>query len=614
MCPRHFSSWKASSGWTSCGRRSGPCRTKKALCSTNVRKPRRRRGESAESVIQISALVGVILLLLAGAVTDRETSRGERMRREIVALNEDLERRVDERTAELRESQKRLELFVEHAPAALAMFDRAMRYVQVSHRWLADYGLDQRDVRGISHYEVFPQMPSQWKDAHRRGLEGEVLQGHSDRFERADGSVQWVRWETRPWYEASGAIGGIVIFTEDVTERKRAEDALRLNNARTRFAMEAAKLGDWQIDLRTLEATRSLIHDQIFGYSVLLPDWNFDSFLSHVHPDDRERVQEAFQHSRGLGKRLEFECRIIRVDGEMRWIWNCGDAQRESSGETTGMFGIVKDITDWKRAEEEARTLNAELENRVGQRTAQLEAANKELEAFTYSVSHDLRAPLRHISGFSKILTEEFGSTLPSEARRHLQRIEDGTHRMGQLVDDLLNLARVGRRDLSLQVAGFRSLVDEVIQELEPEIEGRQVEWKIGDLPYADCDAALIKQVFQNLLWNAVKFTRPRERAIIEIGQEQCEGTEAVYVRDNGVGFSMKYRDKLFGVFQRLHRAEDFEGTGVGLATVQRIVQKHGGRIWAEANLTTARRFTSPLARRRRKGVPTKAAYAGEGA
>jgi PAS domain S-box-containing protein len=567
--------------------------------------------QRAETVIQVSALVGIILLLLAGAVTDREIRRGEKMRREIVALNEDLERRVGERTVELRESQRRLELFVEHAPAALAMFDRSMRYVQVSQRWLMDYGLDQRDVRGVSHYDVFPELPAQWKEAHRRGLEGEVLQGQSDRFERADGTVQWVRWETRPWYEASGGIGGIVVFTEDVTERKRAEDALRLSNARTRFAMEAAKLGDWQLDLSTLEATRSLMHDQIFGYPILLPEWNFDTFLSHVHPDDQERVQETFQRSTGLGKRWEFECRIIRVDGAMRWIWGCGDAQRESSGETTGMFGIVKDITDWKRAEEDARMLNAELENRVIQRTAQLEAANKELEAFTYSVSHDLRAPLRHISGFSKILTEEFGSALPSEARRHLQRIEDGTHRMGQLVDDLLNLARVGRRDLSLQVAGFRSLVDEVIEELGPEIGERNVQWKIGDLPYADCDAALIKQVFQNLLWNAIKFTRPRERAIIEIGQEQRDGYEAVYVRDNGVGFSMKYRDKLFGVFQRLHRAEDFEGTGVGLATVQRIIQKHGGKIWAEAELDHGATFYFTLGPEQ-NGFKSKAAAATE--
>ena len=221
----------------------------------------------------------------------------------------------------------------------------------------------------------------------------------------------------------------------------------------------------------------------------------------------------------------------------------------------------------------------------------ELAASVQELEAFTYSVSHDLRAPLRHISGFSKILSEEYGSSLAPEAQHHLQRIQDGTHRMGMLVDDLLNLARLGRRDLSLQVAGLKSIADEVIAELGPDCEGRQVEWKIGDLPFVECDPGLIKQVFQNLLSNAVKFTRPRRPAVIEIGQETQAGTLVLFVRDNGVGFNMKYADKLFGVFQRLHRAEDFEGTGVGLATVQRIIQKHGGRIWAQAELDKGATF-----------------------
>jgi light-regulated signal transduction histidine kinase (bacteriophytochrome) len=227
----------------------------------------------------------------------------------------------------------------------------------------------------------------------------------------------------------------------------------------------------------------------------------------------------------------------------------------------------------------------------IGRVNAELEASNKELEAFTYSVSHDLRAPLRHISGFSKILAEEYGSTLPMEAQHHVQRIQEGTHRMGVLVDDLLNLARVGRRDLSLQVAGLKSVVEGVLADLAPECEGRQIEWKIGDLPLVDCDPGLMKQVFQNLLSNAVKVTRPRSPAVIEVGQKDQDGTCVIFVRDNGVGFNMKYADKLFGVFQRLHRAEDFEGTGVGLATVQRIIQRHGGRIWAEAELDKGATF-----------------------
>jgi light-regulated signal transduction histidine kinase (bacteriophytochrome) len=311
---------------------------------------------------------------------------------------------------------------------------------------------------------------------------------------------------------------------------------------------------------------------------------------------------------------------VLKTGAPHRWKWTGPNGHSYDIfdfpfTDTDGSPLILEmglDVTDRLKAEEEVRRLNDELEQRVVQRTAQLEAANKELEAFTYSVSHDLRAPLRHISGFSKILAEEFAANLPPDAQHHVQRIEEGTRRMGQLVDDLLNLGRVGRREPTLQVAGLRSIVDEVIRSLVLEVGDRSVEWKIGDLPYVECDTALMQQVFQNLLSNALKFTRPRAQAVIEVGQEQRDGEAVVYVRDNGVGFSMKYADKLFGVFQRLHRAEDFEGTGVGLATVQRIVQKHGGRIWAEAELDKGASFYFTLGRFEGPGEKTKTMVAGE--
>jgi PAS domain S-box-containing protein len=210
-------------------------------------------------------------------------------------------------------------------------------------------------------------------------------------------------------------------------------------------------------------------------------------------------------------------------------------------------------------------------------------AANRELEGFTYSVSHDLRAPIRQIDGFSRLLIEKYGPMLDEEGHHYLARIQQGAAHMGRLVDDLLNLARIGRQDVRLRRTSLTPIARQAAAELGADVAGRLVEWHVAELPTAELDSGLMKVVFVNLLGNALKYTRPREHAMIEVGQVEARGGPAVFVRDNGVGFDMQYADKLFGVFQRLHRVEDFEGTGVGLATVHSIVRKHGGEIWAES-------------------------------
>ncbi|PYX89135.1 MAG: hypothetical protein DMG68_06080 [Acidobacteria bacterium] len=235
------------------------------------------------------------------------------------------------------------------------------------------------------------------------------------------------------------------------------------------------------------------------------------------------------------------------------------------------------------KLEEEIRQLKKKFEERVDQRSAELQAANDELQALTYSVSHDLRAPVRRIGGFCKLLLEDFAPALPAEAIAHLKRIGDETRRMGLMLDDLLDFGRVERQPLHLVRTSLQHMIVKTIAELEDEVGSRHVEWKTAALPRLECDPRMVKQVFHNLLSNALKFTRPRPRAVIEVGRTGPRSAPVFFVRDNGVGFDMQHASKLFDIFQRMHRAEDFEGTGVGLATARRIVQKHGGRMWAEA-------------------------------
>lgn len=237
------------------------------------------------------------------------------------------------------------------------------------------------------------------------------------------------------------------------------------------------------------------------------------------------------------------------------------------------------------QAEVEVRRLNTNLGHQVKKRTAELEEMNRELEAFTYSVSHDLRAPLRHLDGFSRILLENYESELPEGARHYLNRIHSAAKLMSELVEDLLQFSRVGRQATRRELMSLRVLVDEAHREVEPECTDRNVRWEIGPLPAAEVDPGLFRLVFINLFANAVKFTRHRQVATIEVGSFIDNGMNVVFVRDNGAGFDPRHADKLFGVFQRLHRQDEFEGTGIGLATIQRVVQKHDGRVWAESEV-----------------------------
>jgi PAS domain S-box-containing protein len=278
--------------------------------------------------------------------------------------------------------------------------------------------------------------------------------------------------------------------------------------------------------------------------------------------------------------RFEEEALRVRKDGSRFWGNVVLTAVRDRTNTLAGFVKVTRDLTERRGAQERA----------VADDQA-LKAVNAELEAFTYSVSHDLRAPIRQIEGFSKILSEHLRSHVDPQVAYYLQRIEEGSQHMGQLVNDLLDLSQIGRKQASPRLISLDALVTQVLGNVRAEITDRDIDWRIASFPSVVCDPGLIHIVLTNLLSNAVKYTRPRKKAVIEIGQMAADGQLVIYVRDNGVGFNMKYADKLFGVFQRLHRTEEFEGAGVGLAIVQRIIRKHNGRVWAESTVNGGATF-----------------------
>jgi len=370
---------------------------------------------------------------------------------------------------------------------------------------------------------------------------------------------------------------------ERTAELNAANLRLRESEERLRLLISTTHQAAWDWDIvghrlwhhEDLSAAAEGVVDSVEGAGA--------RWFVHVHPEDRERIANRLEAVlAGDGRLWSEEYRYRKPDGSYAFALERGVIARDHEGRPLRMAGAMLDITARKQTEEEVRRLNEDLERRVLERTADLTAANQELETFSYSVSHDLRAPLRHIDGFTGLLAKHLDSSLDEAGRRYLAKISGSARQMGELIDDLLTFSHIGRTELKSARLDLSGLVQEVLRLLEPETAGREIEWIMSELPEAQGDPPLLRLVFQNLIGNALKYTRPRPQARIEIGVTR-EGAELIFsIRDNGVGFDMRYVDRLFGVFQRLHSGAEFEGTGIGLANVKRIVQRHGGRVWAE--------------------------------
>ena len=374
-------------------------------------------------------------------------------------------------------------------------------------------------------------------------------------------------------------------------ERIRAEAALSESNERLRLALTASRMGTWT---RELDGKDLIIGSPELDAILGLQPGEFagteQALFEFIHPDDHDLIRQAFAKAIESRTDYEVEFRFLPRHRPMGWMLGRGRVYYNADGKPIRIAGVAIDITARKAAEEGVARLNAELERSVRARTAQLEAINRELEAFAYSVSHDLRAPLRSICGFSEVVLERYADRLDPLGQEYLQRACASGHQMGRLIDDLLKLSRLGQSELHWRKVNLSALVESIAAELRKAEPGRAVEFVIAPNLQAEGDERLLRVALDNLLRNAWKFTGRSPRARIEFGLT-VEPEPAFFVRDNGVGFAPTYASRLFGVFQRLHSANDFPGTGIGLATVKRIVTRHSGRAWATSAVNQGATF-----------------------
>lgn len=510
------------------------------------------------------------------ATVTRDITGAKRAEVEIHRLNADLENRVRERTAELEEAQRlaRVGSWVWH------LEDNRVEWSSELYRLM---GFDSSQPAPPFEKQESLFTPLSWlklRQAVNKSLSsGDPFQEELN-YRQANGSWGMMRSAGESERDADGKLIRLMGTAQDITELRRTEAELRKVTERLTLATEAGRVGIWDWDIPANILTWDQMMYELYGITAPQFSGAYDAWQTGVHPEDRKRGDEEIHMALRGEKDFDTEFRVSWPDGNVHVIRAHAIVRRDESGNPLRMIGTNWDITEIKVAEESIRSLNETLKRQA----VEVGNANRELEAFSYSVSHDLRAPLRAIDGFSRIIMEDYGGLLPAEAREYLQDVRTGTQQMGRLVDDLLDFSRLGRQTIRKIKVDTDGMVRQCVDELKTSVGNRRIEFVIGALPACHGDPSLLKQVWLNLLGNAVKYTGKRESATVEIGSRKEPDGELVYfVRDNGVGFDMRYAHKLFGVFQRLHRSEEYEGTGVGLAIVQRIVNRHGGRVRAES-------------------------------
>lgn len=491
---------------------------------------------------------------------------------------------VQERSRALKESEERFRGLIEAINDWVWEVDENLVYTYVSPKVRSLLGYEPEELVGRTPFMLMPPEEAERveKDVAQAVERREPFNAYENTNLKKDGSIVVLETNASPIFDSNGVFRGYRGIDRDVTERKAAEDALRKSESRLANAQRIASLGNWDWDIGTNELHWSDEIYRIFGVAPREFGATYDAFLNYVHPDDRDKVITAVNEALYDKKPYSIDHMIVLHDGTGKTVHEEGEVVYDD-GKPLRMTGTVLDITERKKAEDEIRKLNAELEERVAERTAELEAANRELEAFSYSVAHDLKTPLRTIDGFARILMKDSPEALGPSGREYLERLVAASRRMGELIDALLKLSRVMRAEMTLErvyLSGIARAIASDLRRAQPE---RNAEFIIHENLAADGDPGLLKTVMENLLGNAWKFTSKKDAARIEFGSSGMEdGKTVFFVRDNGAGFEMKYAERLFNPFQRLHGEDEFPGTGIGLATVQRIIQRHGGSIRAE--------------------------------